>query len=138
MKSIAQLINRCLHRICYKKKQDILFDRMLVNYKRNSQVTEAIDKLEQSLKCKVYTSPNQIQEDFSYTLEAAILSLKGWLLAFSVVALLLLILSFNRNFQSQARSSFDEVLTYNAEGIEAAEGGSLNLFILPIEQEYGH
>lgn len=83
-----------------------------------------------------FTKPNE--EDFSYTLEAAILSLKGWLLAFSVVALLLLILSFNRNFQSQARSRFDEVLTYNAEGIEAAEGVSPNPFIVPTEQEYGH
>lgn len=135
MKSILQLLNRSPRQISYEKKQDLLIGQMLVAYQQNSQMTEAIDRLEQSLKKQLNVSPNKVREEFSYTLDAAILSLRGWLLAFSALALLLLMLSFNRNFQSQA--SFDEILTYNAEGVESVEEASPNPFTLSSEQEYG-
>lgn len=110
-------------------KPAVLLDQMLVAYRQESRTIETLDTIEKLARKQFCHPPIRVSEEFSLSLDAAILSLRGWLLAFSAVALLLFTLS---NFQSQSNIGFDEVLTYNTEGV------SVDPLTLSVEQEYGH
>lgn len=113
-------------------KQAVLLEQMLAAYRQESCTIETLDTLEKSTKERLCHPPTRVCEEFSLSLDAAILSLRGWLLAFSAVVLLLFSLSLSSNFQSQSNMGFDEVLT------SSTEGGPIDPLTLSVEQEYGH
>lgn len=132
MKLTIRSLDHFLFNITINKRQDALLHQMLVAYRQESYEIDNIESLENSLQTQLYFPPKRSNEDFPHTLDAAILSLKGWLLAFSAVALLLLSFCINSKLQSQSNFGLDEILTYNS------EESNLDTLTLSREQEYGH
>ena len=125
-----------LKNLTRQPKNDVLLDQMLVAYRQDARSTtrynEAIDELERGLKTRLhYWRPATSGDEFALSLDAAILSMRGWLVAFSAVALLLFSLSLAENFRPQTNHGIEEVLTYNA------EGAMPDPIAISGEQEYG-
>ena len=114
------------------ERRKILLDQMLAAYRHEAHSSgEAIDGLERKLKARLRFLPTRAADEFSLSLDAAILSMRGWLIGFTAVALLLFSLSLASNFQPQPSHGLEEVLTYNVEGT------TQDPLALSSEQEYG-
>ena len=124
------------------KNHELLYNKMLVAYQQNSQAIDIIDKLEQSCRNRRYSLQCRGKQ-WEDALDTAILSLKGRLLAFSGIALLLLIFIFNNNHSQYSKSAADNILTQNINNPEEIEVEpipelSFNSNGLPGEQENDH
>lgn len=120
------------------KNQELLYNKMLVAYQQSSQEADIIDKLEQSFRDRQYSVQCRGKQ-WEDTLDTAILSLKGRLLAFSGIALLLLIFIFNNNYSQDSKSAADNILTQNTDNPEEIEPElSFNSNGLPGEQDNDH
>ncbi len=93
---------------------DQYLDQMLQVYREDRSIAE-IDSLERELRARLRIPHGLRDEEFTITLESAILSLRGWLLAFSAAAIILLSLGVGLKYQSQSPVGLEEVLTYNAD-----------------------
>lgn len=130
------------HLCTSKKKQELLYTKMLVAYQQSSQAIDIIDKLEQSCRNHRYSLQCRGKQSED-TLDTAILSLKGRLLVFSGIALILLTFIFNKNYSQYSESFADNILTQNTDNpeeieVESVTGLSLNPIGLPGEQDNGH
>ncbi len=106
-------------------------DQLLRVYREESHSIAPIDNLEMDLRGRLRSFPGLRNEDFTVTLESAILSLKGWLLAFSAAAIILLSLGVGLKYHSQSSTGLEEVLTYNADSAHR------DTFLFSDEIDYG-
>ena len=108
-------------------------NEILQVYREESRSVAMIDSLEKDLQPRLQILPVlRARQELTLTLEAAILSLRGWLLAFGVVTLILLSLSVGLKYQKQGALGLEEGLTYNA---DPAQRDSL---LVSDEIDYGH
>jgi hypothetical protein len=89
--------------------------KMLQAYREESCSAAVTDDLEKRLRVRLRIFSVSHNEEYTITLEAAILSLRGWLLAFSAAAIILLLLGVGLKYQSQSPVGLEEVLTYNTD-----------------------
>src|SRR5205085_11126580 len=107
-------------------------DQMLQAYNAESRSVAAIDGLERELRARLRSLPVLRNEELTITLEAAILSLRGWLLAFGAAAIILLSLGVGLKYQSQSPAGLEEALTYNTDSAHR------DPFLFSEEMDYGH
>ena len=107
-------------------------DQLLRVYREESHSIAPIDDLEMDLRARLRSFPGFPNEDFTVSLESAILSLKGWLLAFSAAAIILLSLGIGLKYYSQSSTGLEEVLTYNADSAQHRD-----TFLFSDEIDYG-
>lgn len=81
-----------------------------------ARAANPINELQRELRVRLRILPVlRTNEEFTLTLEAAILSLRSWLLAFGAAALILLSLSAGLRYYDQSPIGLDEAVTYNAD-----------------------
>jgi hypothetical protein len=130
LKFLFGLFNRPLQSDTLRER---CLNQMLRAYCEEAHSTAVIDHLEKDLSTKLRILPVLCANvEFAMTLEGAILSLKGRLLAFSAVAIILLSLSAGLKFQNQGPVGLDEVATYNIDLLHR------DSFLLPDEMDYAH
>jgi hypothetical protein len=91
-------------------------DQMLQAYRAESHATLPLNELEQELRERLRVLPVlRASSEFTLTLEAAILSLRSWVLALGAAALILLSLSAHLKYYDQSPIGLDEAVSYNAD-----------------------
>jgi hypothetical protein len=112
--------------------RDQVLTQLLRASRFESSSATAIDELENNLKNKMRILPILQNEELGLSLDTAILSMRGWLLAFGAVALLLFSFSVRANYkEEQLSNNVEEVLTSQIEPVNQ------DTLVLAGDVEYG-
>jgi hypothetical protein len=99
-----------------ERQRERCLDYLLQAYHEEARAAKPINELERELRVRLRILPVlRTNEEFALTLEAAIISLRSWLLAFGAAALILLSLSAGLRYYDQSPIGLDEAVTYNAD-----------------------